>query len=75
MENYRKILISPVVSSSFFQGEKVRKVKGEKADKAVVDAEVKALLDLKRQLAIASGQDPDAASKSKGKSKKKGGKK
>ncbi|XP_030838762.1 methionine--tRNA ligase, cytoplasmic [Strongylocentrotus purpuratus] len=57
------------------QGEKVRKVKGEKADKAVVDAEVKALLDLKRQLAIASGLDPDAASKSKGKSKKKGGKK
>ncbi|XP_041459486.1 methionine--tRNA ligase, cytoplasmic-like [Lytechinus variegatus] len=57
------------------QGEKVRKLKGEKADKTVVDAEVKLLLDFKRKLAIASGQDPDATTKSKGKNKKKSGKK
>lgn len=57
------------------QGEKVRKLKGDKAEKAVVDAEVKILLDLKQKLVIASGQDPNAAKQSKGKSKKKGGKK
>ncbi|XP_071510373.1 methionine--tRNA ligase, cytoplasmic-like [Diadema antillarum] len=60
------------------QGEKVRKLKAEKSEKALIDAEVKILLDLKKQLSIALGQDPNAPAqqgKQKGKSKKKGGKK
>ncbi|XP_072021242.1 methionine--tRNA ligase, cytoplasmic-like isoform X2 [Amphiura filiformis] len=60
------------------QGEVVRKLKTEKADKEKIDVEVQKLLALKRALAISKGEDPDAkpagAGKSKGK-KKKGGKK
>jgi methionyl-tRNA synthetase len=51
----------------------VREVKAAKAEKAEIDAAVAALLDLKRKLAIAQGQDPNAptatASKKKGKKK------
>lgn len=39
------------------QGEVVRKLKGEKADKAQIDAAVKALLDLKAQYKAATGSD------------------
>ncbi|XP_052815564.1 methionine--tRNA ligase, cytoplasmic-like isoform X2 [Mya arenaria] len=54
------------------QGNKVREVKTSKADKSVVDREVVMLLDLKKQLALAQGMDPDAAV---GGGKKKGKKK
>ncbi|XP_028176463.1 bifunctional glutamate/proline--tRNA ligase [Ostrinia furnacalis] len=45
------------------QGEKVRKLKAEKADKATIDAEVKTLLALKAQYKSATGTDwtPNAA--------------
>lgn len=57
-----------------FQGDKVRKLKGEKADKEKVDAEVAILLALKKKLAVAEGKDPNeqnATSKGKNKGKKK----
>ena len=44
-----------------FQGLKVRELKGSKAEKSVIDQNVAILLDLKKQLAIAQGQDPAAA--------------
>ncbi|XP_046870210.1 methionine--tRNA ligase, cytoplasmic isoform X2 [Hypomesus transpacificus] len=40
------------------QGDKVRTLKTQKADKALVTAEVSRLLELKKQLAQAQGQDP-----------------
>ncbi|XP_054641000.1 methionine--tRNA ligase, cytoplasmic isoform X2 [Dunckerocampus dactyliophorus] len=43
------------------QGEKVRALKAQKADKAVVTAEVAKLLDLKKQLALAEGKSPESA--------------
>ncbi|XP_060077335.1 methionine--tRNA ligase, cytoplasmic-like [Ylistrum balloti] len=43
------------------QGNMVRDLKSKKADKSQIDGEVAKLLDLKRQLALAQGQDPDAA--------------
>ncbi|KAM8868759.1 methionine--tRNA ligase, cytoplasmic isoform 1-T1 [Synchiropus picturatus] len=43
------------------QGEKVRALKAQKADKAVVTAEVAKLLDLKKQLAVAEGKSPEPA--------------
>ena len=53
----------------------VRKTKTEKAAKEVIDAEVAKLLELKKSLAVARGENPDQALQ-KGKSKgKKGGKK
>ncbi|XP_060596345.1 methionine--tRNA ligase, cytoplasmic-like [Ruditapes philippinarum] len=51
------------------QGNKVRELKTNKAEKVIVDAEVKKLLDLKKQLAVAQGNDPEPA---KGGGKKKG---
>ncbi|BFZ06408.1 hypothetical protein BsWGS_09447 [Bradybaena similaris] len=54
------------------QGLKVRELKAAKADKSVVDAEVAVLLQLKKDLALAQGQNPDAAAtagKKKGKKK------
>ncbi|XP_068671527.1 methionine--tRNA ligase, cytoplasmic-like isoform X2 [Montipora foliosa] len=54
------------------QGEKVRKLKADKAEKASVDAEVAILLILKKQLAMAEGKDPnelDNKAKKKGKKK------
>jgi len=40
-------------------------VKAQKAEKAVITAEVAKLLDLKKQLALAEGKSPDAAPKGK----------
>ncbi|XP_069119784.1 methionine--tRNA ligase, cytoplasmic-like [Argopecten irradians] len=54
------------------QGNVVRDLKGKKADKSQIDGEVAKLLDLKKQLALAQGQDPEAAV---GGGKKKGKKK
>lgn len=39
------------------QGQKIRQLKAEKAEKSVIDAEVAALLDLKKQLAVLEGTD------------------
>ncbi|KAM9814290.1 methionine--tRNA ligase, cytoplasmic [Neosynchiropus ocellatus] len=50
------------------QGEKVRALKAQKADKAVITAEVAKLLDLKKQLALAEGKSPEPAAQ-KGKKK------
>ncbi|KAJ8307320.1 hypothetical protein KUTeg_015404 [Tegillarca granosa] len=54
------------------QGNKVRDLKTNKSEKSVIDAEVAKLLDLKKQLAVAQGQDPEAIT---GGGKKKGKKK
>ncbi|XP_067442961.1 methionine--tRNA ligase, cytoplasmic isoform X1 [Thunnus thynnus] len=43
------------------QGEKVRALKAQKAEKAVITAEVAILLDLKKQLALAEGKNPEPA--------------
>ena len=43
------------------QGEEVRALKAQKAEKAVVTAEVAKLLDLKKQLALAEGKSPEPA--------------
>ncbi|XP_028261747.1 methionine--tRNA ligase, cytoplasmic isoform X2 [Parambassis ranga] len=43
------------------QGDKVRALKTQKADKAVITAEVAKLLDLKKQLALAEGKSPEPA--------------
>lgn len=53
------------------QGAKVRDLKTAKADKAVVDAEVKVLLQLKKDLVAAGGVDPGAAQKGSSKKSKK----
>ena len=52
------------------QGDKVRQVKTNKEEKAVVDVEVKKLLDLKKQLSAALGQ-PDSVGPGGKKGKKK----
>lgn len=49
------------------QGNIVRELKAQKADKNHVAAEVVKLLDLKKQLAVAEGKPPEAP---KGKKKK-----
>nr|2DJV_A Chain A, Methionyl-tRNA synthetase [Homo sapiens] len=51
------------------QGNIVRELKAQKADKNEVAAEVAKLLDLKKQLAVAEGKPPEAP---KGKKKKSG---
>ncbi|XP_076805804.1 methionine--tRNA ligase, cytoplasmic-like [Clavelina lepadiformis] len=51
------------------QGNVVRKMKAEKADKADIDKEVTKLLELKKKLALSRGEDPNK--KSKGGKKKK----
>lgn len=43
------------------QGEKVRTLKAQKAEKTVITAEVNKLLDLKKQLALAEGKNPEPA--------------
>ncbi|XP_039864387.1 methionine--tRNA ligase, cytoplasmic isoform X1 [Simochromis diagramma] len=43
------------------QGEKVRALKAQKAEKAVITEEVAKLLDLKKQLALAEGKNPEPA--------------
>ncbi|CAL1608781.1 unnamed protein product [Knipowitschia caucasica] len=47
------------------QGEKVRALKTQKADKAVITAEVSKLLDLKKQLAAAEGKSSEPAQQKK----------
>lgn len=54
------------------QGDEVRKLKESKADKDVIKAAVDKLLELKKQLALAQGKDPNEGSKV---NNKKGGKK
>ncbi len=54
------------------QGEVVRQLKASKADKKDIDAAVAKLLDLKKQFASATGQEPAPST---GRNKKKGGKK
>uniref|UniRef100_A0A8C4EA03 Methionine--tRNA ligase, cytoplasmic n=1 Tax=Dicentrarchus labrax TaxID=13489 RepID=A0A8C4EA03_DICLA len=44
-----------------YDGEKVRALKAQKAEKAVITAEVTKLLDLKKQLALAEGKSPEPA--------------
>ncbi|XP_027055793.1 methionine--tRNA ligase, cytoplasmic-like isoform X1 [Pocillopora damicornis] len=56
------------------QGDKVRKLKTEKAEKEKVDAEVAILLALKKKLAVAEGKDPNEQENN-SKGKKKGKKK
>lgn len=43
------------------QGDKVRVLKAQKAEKAQITAEVAVLLDLKKQLALAEGKSPEPA--------------
>lgn len=43
------------------QGDKVRALKAQKADKAQINAEVAKLLELKKQLAVAEGKSPEPA--------------
>ncbi|XP_024125643.1 methionine--tRNA ligase, cytoplasmic [Oryzias melastigma] len=50
------------------QGDKVRALKAQKAEKDVITAEVSKLLELKTQLAVAEGKNPEPTSK-KGKKK------
>ena len=45
--------------SALYQGEKVRTLKGQKAEKTVIGAEVTKLLELKKQLSLAEGKDPE----------------
>jgi len=47
------------------QGNLVRKVKGEKQEKSVIDKEILKLLDLKTKLALAKGEDPNPKKKNK----------
>ncbi|XP_046333263.2 methionine--tRNA ligase, cytoplasmic-like [Haliotis rufescens] len=49
------------------QGNEVRELKGQKAEKALIEAAVNKLLDLKKQLTKAQGGEPPAAGKKKGK--------
>lgn len=52
------------IKISFFfcaQGEKVRNLKAQKAEKTLITAEVNILLDLKRQLTLAEGKSPEPA--------------
>ncbi|XP_063408888.1 methionine--tRNA ligase, cytoplasmic-like [Mytilus trossulus] len=54
------------------QGLVVRDLKSKKAEKSLIDSEVAKLLDLKKRLALAGGQNPQEAA---GGGKKKGKKK
>lgn len=53
------------------QGNVVRELKGKKADKSEIDTEVAKLLDLKKRLSLAQGQDAAPASGGGGKKKDK----
>ena len=58
------------------KGEVVRKLKAAGAEKSQITDEVKKLLDAKKALALAKGENPDAKpAGGKDKKKKKGGKK
>lgn len=64
------ILVAQLELQVKYQGDLVRQVKVDKAEKDIITSAVDKLLDLKRQLAIALGEDPDANAKGK-KGKKK----
>lgn len=49
----------PPLQSPLCQGNHVRQLKANKAEKAQVDAEVAKLLELKKQLALAEGKSPE----------------
>ncbi|XP_030230287.1 methionine--tRNA ligase, cytoplasmic isoform X1 [Gadus morhua] len=51
------------------QGDKVRVLKGQKAEKAAITLEVNKLLDLKKQLALAEGKSAEPTAPQKGKKK------
>ena len=51
------------------QGDKVRQLKTDKAEKAVIDVEVKKLIELKKQFSAALGQPEGAVGGKKGKKK------
>ncbi len=46
-----------LVNCELFQGDKVRQLKSDKADKSSVDAAVAGLLDLKAKYKAATGKD------------------
>lgn len=58
-------------SAVAIQADVVRKAKAEKKDKGIIDVEVKKLLELKKQLLIAQGKDPNENVNSGKKGKKK----
>ena len=62
-------LVASLESQVAQQGDKVRQLKTSKAEKAVVDVEVKLLLDLKKKLSLASGEPVSQPSGKKGKKK------
>ena len=64
-----KELVASLEKQVAEQGDKVRELKGNKAEKAAIDAEVALLLDLKKKLSIASGVPLSAPSGKKGKKK------
>ena len=57
------------MSISCEQGNVVRELKASKVDKSHIDSEVARLLDLKKQLSLAQGIDPNVASGGSGKKK------
>ena len=61
--------IKDLEASVTAQGDVVRKLKEAKAEKDAIKVEVDKLLELKKQLAIAQGKDPNESASS-GKSKK-----
>lgn len=58
-----KILTDKVV----LQGEKIRQLKSQKAEKSVIDGEVAVLLSLKKSLLVMGGVDPSKPASKKGK--------
>ena len=62
-------IVASLESQVAQQGDKVRQLKTSKAEKAVVDVEVKLLLDLKKKLSLASGEPVSQPSGKKGKKK------
>lgn len=44
-----------------FQGDKVRALKAQKAEKSVIAEEVAKLIELKKQLCLAEGKNPEPA--------------
>ncbi|KAK3757029.1 hypothetical protein RRG08_041805 [Elysia crispata] len=59
--NIDTALVDKLTKAVADQGTKVREVKAAKAEKSTIDAEVASLLQLKRELAVAQGLDPEAA--------------
>ena len=64
-----KELVASLEKQISEQGDKVRQLKTNKAEKADIDVEVALLLDLKKKLSLASGQPLPQSSGKKGKKK------